>query len=120
MQVNDVVFQSGDRLGFSPSLGFRGPIDETVTGQAAVELLAAAKALLAAVPADATSAEVHVEVDEEVRLLLQYDSGTPVDPTTSKIVGEYVQQAGGRLTIETTADGTRLTWSVPLPGVSDT
>ena len=118
-QIIEVVEQQEEALGFAPEVRFDGPV-ESVDDERATHLLAVLREALANVArhARASRVEVHVEVGEDLTLLVSDDGvGMPAQPVAgggTVNLRERADALGG--TVEVVANeprGTCVRWSVP-------
>jgi two-component system, NarL family, sensor histidine kinase DevS len=118
-QIIEVVEQQEEALGFAPEVRFDGPV-ESVDDERATHLLAVLREALANVArhARASRVEVHVDVGEDLTLLVGDDGvGMPARPVTgggTVNLRERAEALGG--TVEVAANeprGTCVRWSVP-------
>lgn len=114
VQLNDLTARAHPVIGRTPSLGFRGPIDESVPDDIAAAVLDAVQAAFALVPVTATRVDVHVEADAELTLLVGYDGPEPAAAELAAL-DPSARSHGGTVAAETSDGGTRITWRVPLP-----
>jgi PAS domain S-box-containing protein len=122
-QVLDKVSDATRLLGFTPSVRFDGPIDTVATTDLADALLATLQEALANIVrhAAATTVEVEISVDRDVRLRV-YDDGVGFDTGATRggdglrNMRARSEARGGALRItRMEPSGTELTWSVPSP-----
>ncbi|GAA1999296.1 hypothetical protein [Catenulispora subtropica] len=114
LRLNELVGEAARTLGFAPSLGFRGHLDESVPADLAGELVAAATVLLAGLRGTATRAAIHVESDTELRLLVECDGFEPVGEDLAALRARAAGH-GGSVAIDLDDARTRILWQVPLP-----
>ncbi|WP_438490667.1 GAF domain-containing protein [Streptomyces sp. S186] len=121
--LTDTVQRAAGPLGFTPALRIEGPVDAAVPDELAEHLLAVTAEALsnAARHARARRLDVAVAVTADELALTVTDDGVGVGsaPHTGGLANMRARAAmhGGRLTVEAPEDGgTRLVWSVPLPG----
>ena len=119
-QLIELTGEAQDGLGFTPGLGFQGPLDAAVPDHIALDLLAVTREALsnAARHAHATRVEVTVSAADELTLTVE-DNGRGIgDTTRSSGLSNMRQRAeshGGSFTITSApGTGTRLEWRVPL------
>ncbi|NUP51890.1 MAG: hypothetical protein HOW97_31910 [Catenulispora sp.] len=114
VQLNDLAARADPVAGRTPSLGFRGPIDESVPEDVAAALLDAVQAAFVLVPVTATRIDVHVEADAELTLLVDYDGPEPAAADLAAL-NSSARSHGGAVAAEASGGGTRVSWRVPLP-----
>ncbi|MBN0044731.1 PAS domain S-box protein [Streptomyces actuosus] len=120
-QVLGETTAAQDRLGFTPTVGFDGPVDAALPDETAAHLLAVLREALsnAARHAHASAAWVTVRAGDEL-LLEVHDNGRGIDPAVTRSSGltnlrRRAESLGG--TFEVTGrpgGGTRLCWRIPL------
>jgi signal transduction histidine kinase len=111
-----------DLLGFAPSLRIVGPIDASVTEDAAREAAAVVRELLSNVVrhADASSVDVTIRTDEHSMSVIVEDDGVGMDDESGVGNGlpnliTRARALGGSFAIAPTAPhGVRAEWAVPL------
>ncbi len=110
-------------LGFEPRVTFDGPIDASVSGSLAVDLLSAVREALSNVARHAHASGVEVQlhvVDHHLSLTVIDDGrGLPADLATGgrglHNLQERAERHGGSFVVVPVApEGTRLEWRVPL------
>jgi signal transduction histidine kinase len=106
-------------LGFTPSVRFLGPVDTSVAGEIADQLLPVLREALTNVAkhAQATALSIEVAVNEDLQVRVTDNGiGMPANGRRSGLANMAVraQQLGGMFTIESADTGTQLTWRVPL------
>jgi signal transduction histidine kinase len=119
--VLQVVDAATEQLGFAPSLRLDGLLDTLVSSQVADHALAALREALSNVVRHAASSAVEVLVqvrDDELRVVVR-DDGSGLGPGGRRSglanLAARAEQLGGRLELTSSAaDGTCLTWRVPL------
>jgi hypothetical protein len=114
LQLNSLITEAHHVLGCTPSLEFRGAIDETVSDELATALLAAVQMVFAVAATSVTRIGVHVEADTELTLSVDYDGPEPAPGELAELKAN-AQSHGGDADIETTDIATRVLWRVPLP-----
>ena len=111
-----------DLLGFAPSLRVVGPIDASVTDEAAREAAAVVRELLSNVVrhAGATTVDVTVRIDEFSMSVIVEDDGVGMDEASDGGNGlpnliTRARALGGSFAVGPTAPhGVRAEWAVPL------
>jgi signal transduction histidine kinase len=117
------VQNSGDMLGFVPTLRMEGLLDTRVPDAPAEALLAALREALSNIGrhAGARGAEVSVAVNGDVVLLVIDDGvGLPAERRDSGLrnLADRARDLGGELSLESSPErGTRVRWCVPLKTV---
>jgi len=109
-------------LGFAPSLRVVGPIDASVTEEAAREAAAVVRELLSNVVrhADASTVDVTIRIDEQSMSVIVEDDGVGMDDRTGVGNGlpnliSRARTLGGSFAVAPTAPhGVRAEWAVPL------
>jgi PAS domain S-box-containing protein len=122
-ELLDIAAQFADSLGFTPSVSFDGPVDSLVTDRIAEQLLAVLREGLSNVArhAHATAADVAVAADQAGVSLTISDNGCGMQGVTRRSglqnLLHRAAEVGGDLAVGPgPGRGTRLHWSVPLPG----
>jgi signal transduction histidine kinase len=109
-------------LGFEPRVIFDGPVDTSLPDRVVEALLLTLREALTNVGrhAGATSASVTLSVESRRCTLVVADDGKWSGPAPSDHVGlglanlrQRAKKLDGELTIETSSDGTTLSWQVP-------
>lgn len=124
-QILDLVAELEPALGFSPTVGFSGRIESTLDTATMAELLPVLREGLTNVArhAQATEATVQISVDDTWVRLSVSDNGQGLGCTTrrSSLANMVVraERLLGSLTIDSSSNGTQLSWQVPLerPGL---
>ena len=118
-RVIEAVDAAAVTLGFGPSVQFDGLVDTTVDDAVGEQLLAVVREALSNVArhARATAVTVAVSVHQQLRLRIT-DNGVGLSGSTRRSglanMAIRAEQLGGTFTIDDTAPGTALCWSVPL------
>lgn len=120
--VGALVNESSRALGFSPSVEFRGPVDQATSAEITEEMLAVLREALSNVArhAHASRAEVVVSAGEGLMRLSVADDGNGLAPSMVNGNGIVNMQAraarlGGEASVTSgTEGGTTLSWTVPL------
>ncbi len=111
-----------DLLGFTPSLRFVGPIDASVTEDAAGEAAAVVRELLSNVVrhADASVVDVTIRIDGRSMSVTVEDDGVGMSDTTDhgnglpNLIARARALGGSFAVAPTTPHGVRAQWAVPL------
>ena len=122
-QVDDLIRQAEKGLGFRPATTLRGPIDAAVPDHIAVDLVAILREVLSNIArhAEATSAEITLNVGDDYLVLEIHDNGRAVDQAVdtgglADLLRRTEEAHGGSLHItDRPGPGTRFGWRVPLP-----
>jgi signal transduction histidine kinase len=120
-RVLDVVTEVAPALGFTPSIRFSGPLQTTVPSSLADDLVAVLREALSNIARHARAGSTHVVITVDTRLTLTVvDDGTGFQPGTrrSGLVNLQARAQRHRGTLDVAQndpDGTRLTWTVPIP-----
>jgi signal transduction histidine kinase len=122
-RVLELARESSRALGFDPRVIFDGLIDSAIPSSVAREMLPALQEALSNVArhASATSVDIEVSVDGDVRLVVR-DDGTGVSSDAVGRAGRGManmtaraQQVGGTVTVERgLSGGTVVEWRAPL------
>lgn len=117
----DVVAEASGSLRRPPALRFSGPVDNTLTGPLAEDVVAVARELLtnSVRHAHAHSISLDVDVTEHTVSVTVSDDGTGIRSDRRSGLSNLAERAtgrGGSLTLDTGATGTRAQWRVPLAG----
>lgn len=115
----DVVAEASGALRRPPALRFSGPVDSTVQGPLADDVVGVARELLtnSVRHADANTISLDVGIGRNDVWVVVADDGTGIrDPRRSGLanLADRAEARGGALTIETGTGGTRAEWRVPL------
>ncbi|MCT2085239.1 GAF domain-containing protein [Microbacterium enclense] len=115
----DVVAEASGALRRPPALRFSGPVDSTVRGPLADDVVGVARELLtnSVRHADANTISLDVGIGRNDVWVVVADDGTGIrDPRRSGLanLADRAEARGGALTIETGTGGTRAEWRVPL------
>lgn len=125
-ELADVMAQASRVLGFTPSLRMSGPVESALSDEIRTEMVASMREALGNVArhADATSAEVHVEIVDDRVVMTVVDDGVGPPADEAKLRGGHglvnLQQRaatfGGVCTLERapTGKGAVLRWSAPF------
>lgn len=121
-RILDVATAAAPALGWSPHLAFAGPVDLFVDDDLADDVVAVVREALANVArhAQASRAEVRVEIGGDLLLVSVDDDGTGMPERTERSSGTAnlagrATARGGRFALNPGAErGTRLEWSVPI------
>ncbi|AGW41075.1 two-component system sensor protein [Leifsonia xyli subsp. cynodontis DSM 46306] len=119
----DVVNELTPTLSHAPRITFSGPIDLTLTGTLADDVVAVVREALAnmARHANADHAEISVTVTAEQVIITVDDDGDGISPTATRSSGtanlaHRAAEHGGTFSLSDGPDGgTRVRWAVPLP-----
>ncbi|WP_213814224.1 GAF domain-containing sensor histidine kinase [Glaciihabitans sp. dw_435] len=122
-RVIDVVRDLAPGLAQTPHISFAGPIDMSVTGSLADDVVAVVRETLTNVSkhaaADQTSVALSVS-DGRVTLSVEDDGvGIPADRPTGNGLGNLAARAtrrGGEFTFDSRPGQTRAVWSAPMTG----
>ena len=119
----DVADELGAGLPRAAALTFSGPVDLVVTGRLADEVEAVVREALtnAVRHSNAGTIAVAVEADSHAVAVSVRDDGSGIDPAVTRRSGlrnlrERAERRGGSFTLDTGADGTRVSWRVPIEG----
>jgi len=120
-EVLALAREAAGPLGFAPRVVFEGPIDTTLDGQAAVELLATLREALSNVARHAAASRVDIEVSAGADLvLLVRDDGRGFDATSVgpgygiRNMGERAHALGGNFDVRPAPEGgTLVEWKIP-------
>ncbi|MDE3085462.1 MAG: PAS domain S-box protein [Acidobacteriota bacterium] len=123
-RILDVASLAAPALGFQPRLQFEGPIDTRVPEEFVPDVLAVVREALSntARHAAAHSVEVRVKADRDHLAIAVVDDGRgAADRTRSSGLANLAARAEGRGGTMSVGDGrngrgTRVEWTVPLPG----
>lgn len=124
-EATRLVERARSTLKFRPVLEFDGPVRSLVTGGLESDVLATMGEALSNVSrhADPSAVSVRLSAGEHIVLTVTDDGrGIPDDVAEGGLsnMRARAQKHGGTFTIESEhGAGTRLTWSVPLPGAID-
>ncbi len=122
-EVVSLCREAAGPLGFEPRVTFDGPIDATVQGTVAIDLLSAVREALSNVArhAHASRVDIHLHVLDEVLTLEVIDDGVGLpeglEPTGHGLrnLRDRAERHGGSfLVLPATLSGTRAEWHVPL------
>ena len=122
-EVMSLCREAAGPLGFEPRVTFDGPIDATVQGTVAVDLLSAVREALSNVArhAHASRVDIHLQVLDETLSLSVVDDGVGVpdglEPTghgLRNLRGRAERHGGSFLVVPALPGGTRAEWQVPL------
>lgn len=119
-QLLDEIDTARARLGFTPRLVIRGPVENRVPAAVQGELVPAVRDALAsaAAHASATSVEVSVRVTGDQLVLTVHDDGADLGGSAmAEAVADLesrAQNLGGSCDITSGAKGTVIEWHVPL------
>ena len=122
-EVMSLCREAAGPLGFEPRVTFDGPIDATVQGSVAVDLLSAVREALSNVArhAHASRVDIHLQVLDETLSLSVVDDGVGVpdglEPTGHGLrnLRDRAERHGGSfLVLPALPGGTRAEWLVPL------
>jgi signal transduction histidine kinase len=115
----DVVGELSDSARRPPAIRFNGPVDLIVRDQLATDVVAVARELLSNAArharADHVSLEVGVREDEVTVTVRDDGGGIPADASFSGLenLRERAAQRHGTFTVDTSAEGTTITWTAP-------
>lgn len=117
----DVVAEASGSLRRPPALRFSGPVDNTLTGSLADDVVAVARELLtnSVRHAHAHSISLDVDVTEHAVSVTVTDDGAGIRSDRRSGLANLAERArarGGALTLETGANGTRAQWRALLVG----
>jgi signal transduction histidine kinase len=120
-EVLALARESAGPLGFAPRVVFEGPIDTTVDGRTAEELLATLREALSNVARHAGASQVDIEVSAgDDLVLLVRDDGRGFDATSVRSgygvrnMGERAHALGGHVDVgPAPGGGTIVEWKVP-------
>jgi PAS domain S-box-containing protein len=119
-QVIEVARQAETALGFSPSVGFEGPVDAGVAESLLPHVIAVVREGLSNVArhARATAVWVRVALDSEALLVVIADNGRGINaPVRSSGLANLTERArllGGSFDVSRAHDGgTHLEWTIP-------
>ena len=118
-ELTRLVDRAAATMKFRPQLDLVGPVRSMVTDELAPHLLAVLGEALsnAARHAGASRVDVRVHVGDGLELVVADNGGgLPDDVQESglKNIRDRAVQLGGRFLVESSAEGTTLTWSVPF------
>ncbi|MHB8595147.1 MAG: sensor histidine kinase, partial [Acidimicrobiales bacterium] len=120
-RILDVASSAAPGLGFQPRLQFDGPIDTKVPEEMVPDMLAVVREALsnATRHARATTVEIHVEVDDEVVIVVTDDGRGAAERTRSSGLANMQARAegrGGSMAVGGghRGKGTSIEWRVPL------
>jgi signal transduction histidine kinase len=118
-EITRLVDRAASTLKFRPSLELVGPLRSTVGDEVAPHLLAVLGEALsnATRHSSATRIAVHVGAGESLELVVRDNGhGLPAHVQESGLrnIRERAERLGGRCTVESSAEGTTVTWTVPL------
>jgi len=118
-ELTRLVDRAASTLKFRPALNLEGPIRTVVHDETAPHLLASLSEALsnAARHADASAIEITIIAADVLRLVVADNGGgIPPDAQESGLhnIRERAEKLGGTCTVESSTDGTVITWSVPL------
>lgn len=117
----DVVAELSGALRRPPALRFAGPVDNTITGPLAEDVVGVARELLSNSVRHARAHTISLDVgvtEREVSIIVT-DDGTGIRSDRRSGLHNLAERAGARggaLTLDTGPDGTRVQWRVPLDG----
>lgn len=117
----DLASDTAPALKHTPSVGFSGPVDLVVTGALTDDVLAVAREGLsnAARHAGASHTSMNLRVvDSLITLTIADDGGGMSGNGRRSGLANLEARAsarGGTFAIDSDSDGTRITWTVPLP-----
>lgn len=125
-ELLDVVAQTAESLGFTPTMSFDGPVDTVVTDHVAEHMLAVLREGLSNVARHAHATAVDVAVTAEggrVSLSIS-DNGRGMQGVTRRsgllnLLHRAAEFGGDLVLADQPGGGTRLDWSVPLQNASD-
>ncbi len=119
-RVLEAVADAIERLGFKPTVSFHGPVDREIALQVQLEAAAVLREALSntARHAHASRVEVHITVDDELRILV-VDNGIGLgQPARLSGIANARARAGllgGHLEVTSpSAGGTHVEWRVPI------
>lgn len=122
IEILTLAADAADRLGFDPHVHFDGPVDHTVSGELAEQLLATVRESLSNVVrhAGATTLDVVVRADANLTLRV-IDDGVGIDHADNtegnglRNLAERAMRLGGTCTVSSPPrGGTIIEWLVPL------
>ncbi len=118
-ELTRLVDRAAATLKFRPRLDLQGPVRSMVSDDLAPHLLAVLGEALsnAARHAGASRVDVHVQAgDGLVLVVADNGGGLPEDVQESglKNIRDRAVQLGGRFVVDSSVEGTTLTWSVPF------
>ena len=115
-----VVDEAAPTLGFRAALTINGPVASVVDPDISDNVVAVLRETLsnAARHARATAVDVHIEAGDDLLLEVR-DNGCGLPPELVHRGGlqnlrERAEQLGGSFTVSSSAEGTSISWSVPL------
>jgi two-component system, NarL family, sensor histidine kinase DevS len=120
-QLDDLIRQAEEGLGFRPTINLRGPIDAAVPDHIAVDLVAVLREVVFNIArhAQATNVELTLSVGDSLVLEIYHDGRGLDHMTSSGGLADLVRRAeahGGSFhTTDSPGPGTRLDWRLPLP-----
>jgi signal transduction histidine kinase len=125
-EVQTLVAEAGEVLGFMPQVAFHGRVDSSAPPALTQQLLTVLKEALSNVirHAKPTVVEVLVEVGDQVALTVS-DNGAGLADRSSigngmRNMSLRARALGGDLSVTAaTPKGTRLQWRVPVPGTEE-
>lgn len=118
--IIDLANELAPRLARTPSVSFSGPVDLMITNDLAEDVIAVAREALVNVVRHASAQHTSIDlavVDGEVRLLVVDDGGGSHGTIRRSGVSNLEQRAllrGGTFDFISDAEGTRVSWNVPL------
>jgi signal transduction histidine kinase len=117
-EVARLVDRAGSTLKFRPTLEIVGPLRSVVSEEVAPHLLAVLGEALsnATRHSGATKIAVRVTADESLELLVTDDGGgMPADVQESGLsnIRDRAARLGGRCEVDSSSEGTTITWTVP-------
>lgn len=122
----DLASDTALALTHTPSVGFSGPVDLVVTGDLTDDVLAVAREGLSNVArhANASHTSMSLQVVDSTVTLTIVDDGTGMTHNGRRSglanLEARASARGGGCAIESDSDGTRVTWTVPLPDLEGT
>ena len=120
-EVTSIVDGYAERAGWLARVGFDGPVDSAIPDALVQHVEAVIREAVSNIArhANAHRVDVTVDVGPDIVVVVADDGdGIPADQTRRSGLANLERRAeelGGRFTVETGSDGTRLTWTVPLP-----
>jgi len=118
--IIDLANELAPRLARTPNVSFSGPVDLMITKDLAEDVVAVTREALVNVVKHASAQHTSVDlavVDGVVRLVVVDDGHGAIGATRRSGVSNLERRAllrGGEFDFVSDADGTRLSWSVPL------
>jgi signal transduction histidine kinase len=119
-EIMSIVEEASESLNFEPNVHFDGPVDSVVSDEVKTELLAVIREALSNVArhSQASHADVHLAVDEEVSLVVSDDGVGLKDHGRRSGLANVRARAevlGGSMGITSPpGGGTRVEWRVPM------